>query len=82
MEEGHYERSEGWSKAKWEAEWMEDLTKEVARRVREDATKKHVVGHSCRRRRTLVPTFPPQLWRITLESLWTAFILDVAAYMY
>lgn len=36
------ERNEGWSKAKWEAEWMEDHAQEVARRVREDATRKHV----------------------------------------
>lgn len=40
------EKGEGWSKVKWEAEWMEDHAQEVARRVREDATRKHVVGRS------------------------------------
>ncbi|KJA26939.1 hypothetical protein HYPSUDRAFT_100267, partial [Hypholoma sublateritium FD-334 SS-4] len=33
------EKGEGWSKARWEAEWMEDHAQEVARRVREDATR-------------------------------------------
>jgi hypothetical protein len=36
---GMKSKAESWSKAKWEAEWMEDHAQEVARRMREGASR-------------------------------------------